>query len=355
MAEKSLHGYSIKQKIYLTLGLLFAFMLVASATYTSISQRDLVEHMVENQTHIMADTYFDSINTLMLTGGMDNREIPRQKLLLRPEVLDARIIRSEVLSKIYGEGTEYAKAVDEYDRRGLQGEYIKEFREGEEGRVLTMVVPMEASSDSRGVNCIMCHPAEEGEILGAIRMDYSLKALDAEVMQDLTVNILMNSILMIGGLIGIGVLIARVVTTPLATLTEKMRSVAEGTANFRDKISIDSRDEMGRLAGLFNQATARFAGIIDETHRQSQENLRVKRALDSNSTATTMSDSEGTLIYMNHAANQQFESMQSLWKQDFAEFSVEKLLGGKIGNFMPKGELRELYSRKLDQEVVLDG
>jgi len=355
MAANSVSGYTIKAKIYITLGILFAFMLIASASYNTISQRSMVEHLVENQTHIMAETYFDSINTLMLTGGMANRDIPRQKLLSRPEVLDARIIRAPAVTKIYGAGSDYAKPVDDYDKRGLAGEEIQEIREGEGGRILTMVVPMPASKDYRGVDCIQCHIAPEGEILGAIRLDYSLKDLDESVFTDISISILMNSALMIAGLLSIGVLIAKVVTRPLETLTIKMQGVAEGTANFREKIHIDSRDEMGRLAGLFNQATARFAGIIDDTHKQAQETMRVKKALDNNSTPTTMSDKNNVLIYMNNAAAQLFHEMQPLWQQEAADFNVEKIMGARMHEFLPVGDMRSRLGYMLDKEVILDG
>ncbi len=355
MSDSNISGYSIKAKIYITLITLFTIMLIASAGYTSYSQRNMVEHLVENQTHIMADSYFDTINTLMLTGGMANREIPRKKLLLREEVLDARIIRAPAVTKMYGEGSDYAKPVDDYDKRALQGEYIREFREGEDGRILTMLIPMEASKDLRGVDCIMCHIAPEGEVLGAIRIDYSLKDLDASVMSDLTINIAINSVMMIAGLIGIGILVAHVVTGPLKTLTDKMRTVAEGRANFREKISIASRDEMGLLAGLFNQATARFASIIDDTNRQAHEVLRIKKALDSNSTPTTLSDEKNVLIYMNDAASHQFKLMEGQWKKAVSGFSVDSMIGKQLSGVLPEGALRKALTGNNDKETTVDG
>ena len=153
--------------------------------YLAYSQRVLVEHLVEHQTTDLAESYFDNINTLMLTGGMANRDIPRNKLLARPEVLDARIIRGDAVVRLYGPGSDYAAARDELDRSALTGEAVKRIREGADGRVLTVLVPLKASKDFRGIDCISCHASAEGEVLGAVRVDYSLSRLDAAVDRDL--------------------------------------------------------------------------------------------------------------------------------------------------------------------------
>ncbi|MBA1332385.1 hypothetical protein QQ73_15190, partial [Candidatus Endoriftia persephone str. Guaymas] len=77
---------SIRSKIRRTLLIQFAIMLLLTASYLAYSQSVLVEQLVEDQASSLADAYFDNINTLMLSGGMASREIPRSKLLSRPEV-----------------------------------------------------------------------------------------------------------------------------------------------------------------------------------------------------------------------------------------------------------------------------
>jgi hypothetical protein len=53
---------------------------------------------------------------------MQDRDIPRDKLLSRDEILDARIIRSDLVKTLYGEGYAYAQPKDELDRKALAGE-----------------------------------------------------------------------------------------------------------------------------------------------------------------------------------------------------------------------------------------
>ena len=188
-------GTTVRGKVYRMLVVLFVVMLVCTATYLSYSQRLLIEQLVKRQTTDLAESYFDNINTLMLTGGMANRAIPRKKVLARPEVVDARIIRAPATIKLYGPGEAYAAARDELDRRALAGETIYELNNGTDSRVLTVVVPLPASKDFRGTDCLGCHAAHQGEVLGAVRIDYSLKALDAMIDRDLMANIGINSTL----------------------------------------------------------------------------------------------------------------------------------------------------------------
>lgn len=53
--------------------------MVASLAFSVISERRLVLEVVEQQTKDAADSYFDSINTMMLTGTMAQRDVLREK------------------------------------------------------------------------------------------------------------------------------------------------------------------------------------------------------------------------------------------------------------------------------------
>ena len=84
---------SISLKIDITLVVLFLTMLIISALYQFTSQRAMVEEMVIVQANGLAESYFDNVNTLMLTGKMAQKEIARSKVTARAEVLDAKVLR----------------------------------------------------------------------------------------------------------------------------------------------------------------------------------------------------------------------------------------------------------------------
>ena len=330
---KSKSFSSVQNKIRKTLLVQFGIMLLLTGSYLAYSQSVLVKHLVKDQATTLADSYFDNINTLMLTGGMASREIPRKKLLSRPEVLDARIIRGEGVSKVFGPGTEYAKVMDEYDQRGLEGEEIMHFRDGEQGRVLTIIIPMRAQKDYRGTNCMMCHVVEEGTVLGAVRVDYSTAKLDNSVSKDLWTNIGINSTLMLIALIVISFILGRVVSKPLKKLTDMMKSVAEGRVDGSKTLDLTTNDEIGDLAGYFNRAIRRFSDIIAETERRSAETQRIKTALDNVSSGVMVADTDYNIIYMNKSVTQMLTEAQADLRRVMPDFSADKLIGVNIDKF----------------------
>jgi methyl-accepting chemotaxis protein len=254
---------SISTKIDLALILLFLLILAISSLYQFNSQKAMVEELVKDQANTLADAYFDNVNTLMLTGGMMNKEIARKKLTSREEVLDARIVRGEGITKVFGPGTEQNQPKDDFDRRGLAGEMIDAFVKGEDGRILTVVVPMHGVKDYRGTNCLTCHIVPEGEILGAVRVDYSLAALDKKVLHELLINMGLNSVLLILGLIIISFILKKLVVRPLRKITDTIRLV-EQNSDLSHEIQVDTGDELGKLGTALNLMLRKFEHIIEK-------------------------------------------------------------------------------------------
>ncbi|MCW8950558.1 MAG: methyl-accepting chemotaxis protein [Sedimenticola sp.] len=254
-------GLSISTKIDLALVFLFLVILLVSALYQFNSQRNLVEELVMDQTETLADSYFDNVNTLMLTGGMANKEIARKKVTAREEVLDARIIRGEGIIKLFGAGNEQNKIKDDLDKRALAGEKIDSIIKDERGRVLTVVIPMRAEKDYRGTNCLLCHPVTEGDVLGAVRVDFSLKKLDNTVFKELWFNISLNSILLIAGLLIISFILKKLVVSPIRKVTHLVRAI-EQDSDLTLRAEVRSNDELGRLAIALNKMMEKFSSII---------------------------------------------------------------------------------------------
>ena len=276
---------SISQKIDITLILLFVIMLVVSAVYQFSSQRAMIEEMVVDQANGLADSYFDNVNTLMLTGKMAQKEIARSKLTSREEVIDARVLRSEAVSKIYGPAKGSAIAKDSFDKQALAGEMVKTIYDGEEGRRLTIAFPLVATDNFRGTNCLTCHAATEGTILGAVRLDYSLQKLDAHVERQIWTNIGLNTLMLVIGLIVISWILRKLVTRPLASVIRTLRDV-ESSANLNHRINIRSNDELGEVADGFNKMMEKFSHIIHQvlgsTKRLNEESKQLELAADAN-------------------------------------------------------------------------
>jgi methyl-accepting chemotaxis protein len=321
---------SISTKIDLALAILFLLVLVTSSINQYNSETALIEQIVQDQTNTLADSYFDNVNTLMLTGGMANKEIARKKVVSRDDVLDAYIVRGQGVISAYGAGTGPNKVKDELDRRGMKGEVIDQIVETANGRILSVVLPMKALKDYRGTNCLMCHVVPEGEVIGAVRVDYSLKAMDDKVFKEILKSVGTNAVLFLIGLVIISFIMKKLVVRPLKKITDTIRLV-EHDSDLHHQIELESNDELGNLAKAINIMLQKFQHIIDKvaqtTNRLVSESQRLSNITDQSiqgcqrqqreteQVATAMTEMEQTAANVAQNAVQAANSTQEADKQ----------------------------------------
>ncbi len=246
-----LEGTSIQTKVNITLAVVFLIVLVSSLTAIYRSESALVLDVVKKTTHDTADSYFDSINILMLSGAMSNRKPLQEKILANEDVIEARIIRGDQVSSIYGPGSDDSKVVDEYDRRAMRGEQVIEEIDDEKGHRLTVVTPMKALSDYKGTNCLLCHQVPEGEVIGAVRVTYSFENLDNTISNNLISVAVTEIILFIIGLVIVSLALGRMVITPIKRMGKTINTIHENS-DLKLRIDVDSKDEIGTMSQSLN-------------------------------------------------------------------------------------------------------
>ncbi|WP_312920984.1 methyl-accepting chemotaxis protein [Stutzerimonas nitrititolerans] len=253
---------SVQAKINLALLVVFALVLSASLLYAAVTEKRLVLQVVEQQTKDAADSYFDSINTMMLTGTMAQREVLRNKILARPGVIDARIVRGELVSKVFGPGFEHQAPADLLDRRALAGEAIIEVTEGKQGRVLTVINPIHAEKDYRGTNCLTCHQVPEDAVMGAVRITYDLSALDGEVDRNILVSAGIQLLLLLAGLLVMSYIIRRVVISRINAMRHTMEEMT-AHEDLSRAVVIRAEDEVGAMGHAFNRMIGKFRDSLE--------------------------------------------------------------------------------------------
>ncbi len=177
----NLNSMTIQTKILLALAITFTILLITSALFLNSSQRQLVTKLASEKVDDIANSYFDGVNTMMLTGTTAQRSILKKKMLDAPGVEDVTILRSKNINDTFGQGIEGEQPKTDNDRRALKGEPFQQMTQTENGRELTTWIPLKASSDYRGTNCLTCHVVPEGTVLGVARATYSLQHIDDEV------------------------------------------------------------------------------------------------------------------------------------------------------------------------------
>ncbi len=112
---------SITAKINFFLLFIFSMVLVFSAAYQAVRERDLILTLIKEQSREQSEAYFDGLNMLMLTGKMDARDTLRAKFLDHAHVEDARIVRGAAVNKQYGAGRDSEAPKDRFHALALTG------------------------------------------------------------------------------------------------------------------------------------------------------------------------------------------------------------------------------------------
>lgn len=255
-------GLSLRFKVNAVLLLVLLTVMVVSMLFTAQSERQLVEQTVEQHVLDSADSYLDTLNIMMLTGTLAQyREVHRQKVLEQPNMLEARVLRGEQVRKFFGAGAELDQPQDALDQRALEGEQIQLIQQTDQGRVLTVIRPVLNHANYRGTNCIMCHQGKENEVLGAIRLSYSLAAQDQQIRSNLLQLGGIQLLCFVVGLALISLVIFKLVLAPLRQLRSAMLQ-AERQADLTVTAKVCSGDETGQLARAFNSMLQQFAASL---------------------------------------------------------------------------------------------
>ncbi len=259
-----LQNASIQKKVNAVLVIVLVIVMGASLLFSARTERAMVEEtMMENVVEI-ADTYLDTLNIMMLTGTLAQfREVHREKVLSQPGIEEARVLRTEKVTRFFGPGADIDQPRDELDQRALEGEAIRQITSTPDGRMLTVIRPIHNETDYRGTNCMTCHVGEEGELLGAIRLTYSLADLDRRINLGLMQLAGVQVLLLIGGLVLLSWVLFRLIIRPLYRLRQAMQKV-EDDSDLSVRVNLRSEDEIGRLAKTFNTMLERFSTSLQQ-------------------------------------------------------------------------------------------
>ena len=240
---------------------LFLVVLTTSLIHGHFAQQELAEDFAGSHVAGVADSYFDGLNKLMLTGGMAARDELATQIKALPNVLEARVIRGDAVINQYGPADAKELAGDALDRAALQGKETARIETAGAGRRLILVRPYRATEKTRGVNCMGCHSVPDGTVLGAIRISYDLAPVDHRILNAGLVSLAIHGVLFILGMLLLSLALRRTVAAPINRLTGLMVRV-EQESDLNLRIPVDGKDEIAHAADAFNTMMERFAGII---------------------------------------------------------------------------------------------
>lgn len=266
---------SIRKKVSFAVALIFALVVIIITVYNIQREKSQLMEQTRQQADDLTTMYFDGLNTMMLTGTMDQRHILSQKMLLRESVLEARAIRGKPVNDQFGPGRPEDVAKDDLDARALRGEFINQIVEKDGKKVLTIITPFKATEDTRGVNCLKCHTVKSGDINGAIRISYSLDKMDAIVRHELWMAVAGSILFLVVGLLLVNLMLKDWIVNPLHKIMDVVSRRAKGDLAARIT-DVTSEDELGKLAHAYNEAS----DIMDAATAKEHERVLREEAAD---------------------------------------------------------------------------
>ncbi|EKM14018.1 HAMP domain protein [Vibrio harveyi] len=264
-----------------------------STGYQYYQQKTLINDVLSEQLHDKASNYFDSLNMMMLTGTMSQKETLRQKALAQEGIEQVRVLRADAVSKFYGQGQTNQQPLDDIDQRALSGELVIEPISAEWGKGLVVALPMKSSEDYRGTNCVSCHIAPEGEVLGAIRLEYNMSHVNTLINKQAVFAMgIMSVIAFVGFLITMG-LIRKIIVRPIQNTSRFMSNVS-ASKDLSKRLSGTQNDEVGQLSDSINS----FMDTVSES---------LERVRD---TSHSLADSAGRLTDVAQSTDEAADNQQ---------------------------------------------
>ena len=231
------------KKITIIIFSMVTLLTIVIVALVAIGSRESGYNGAIKRAYLAADIVKETLTSHMINGTMDKRETFLTSISQIKEIKDLWIIRGDNVSKQFGKSeNRNEKPKDAIDEKVLKtGKVITLPSESLKSATLRITIPYTASSLDKP-NCLSCHNAKEGEVLGAISLEFDIQ--DDRIS---SITVLLNIIVIITVfLILILIYISRKIkpyTSSFDSITEVLKKVHEGDYSVRAKEGVLKEDK----------------------------------------------------------------------------------------------------------------
>lgn len=230
------------KKITLIIFSMVTLLTLIIVALVAIGSRESGYDSAKKRAYLTADIVKNALTSHMINGNMNQRDVFLNSLERLRELNELWVIRSPKISQQFGDKTVNEVPRDEIDKEVLQtGKEKVVINESLEKASLRITIPYTASALDKP-NCLNCHNAKEGEVLGAISISF-----DIQEDRISSIAILLNIIAtVIAFLIFFLIFISRKIkpyTTSFDYITQVLKQVHEGNYSIRAKDGILKEDK----------------------------------------------------------------------------------------------------------------
>ncbi len=162
------------RKILFIVALMLIGLAVATITNVALNFREYGYKNAIEKSKMTAEIVRDGLTAHMVNGMMDKREFFLGNIANIKDVQALWIVRADNVVKQYGEGMQNERPRDAIDNKVLkEGISVREVNEDAQNAILRVTIPYIATAYGNP-NCLNCHNVQEGDVLGAISMEFNI-------------------------------------------------------------------------------------------------------------------------------------------------------------------------------------
>ncbi|RLK50797.1 methyl-accepting chemotaxis protein [Alkalispirillum mobile] len=284
---KRFNNWPIWVRLLLAIWLMLVVAWSTLIAWSVYEQRNTALNQAVTFSETMNEMTMAGLTTLMILWEMDERDEFLDQILALHNMEDLRVLRSEAVSRQFGEGLDISQPANDIEAQVLEtGESHFEVEEG--GDYLYAVIPNRNVQDYLGKNCMACHAmADEGEVLGAVSMRIGLHEVNEAVFRFGTM-VFGLAVLLSVPLLGVVYLfIKRFVSAPLGDMTDRLEDIASGDGDLTRRLPERGEDEIGRASNAFNHTMDKFHDLVSRVVTSAS---RLTDAADRVSTVTVQTN-----------------------------------------------------------------
>lgn len=216
----------------------------------------------------MHDSTVAGLTAMMITETMEKRHLLLDQIKQLSVIRELRVVPSEVAREGVESAKDEGKVRDDLTPSALEAAVIKsgqelvQVEEDKNGAYLLAIRPMKNVKSYLGKNCVECHDAPEGGVLGVVGMKISLdkvnQAASTQRNKSLAIALVVSLLL----LLFIWYFIRSAVTQPIEGMVQGLRSIVSGEGDLTRRLEVRGEDEIGAASAVFNEMMAKFSDLV---------------------------------------------------------------------------------------------
>ncbi|MGY5449955.1 methyl-accepting chemotaxis protein [Agarivorans sp. MS3-6] len=264
------YRWSIAAKLYITMVIVGLSLLAITLSFTYSHEQTLVREMANQQIKSLSDSYFEALNTLMLSGAMANKQLLHKKMLSQDNILDIRLIPATPIQSMF-HPNDPLPSLNVSQQQAFKGERLSIAGMANGQPIITALQPVFMSKDHGGIDCLSCHlTSKEGDVAAVIQVEFSLAHAQQAIYSALFKQAGLLAIVFFVGMLMLGLIFRSAVAKRLNLLRSRLLE-ASTHSDLRVDFSDERHDEIGGVYASIHSLVASFRKNLIHISSSSEE------------------------------------------------------------------------------------